>query len=305
MNKILSSYGGGCGGVGINQCPTDAASWTGGKSCATCFGVKPPQNNAPGVRPFNTDIREVAYRMTSPGYDETDGAGQICFDGLTVAQAQAQCTANPNCVSFSYVAAQVGQPVARGGGCFKMNRVGFNPNPAYVGFTKEINPPPILVWNDPRIPRVSQMATLKNAANSNGVLSIANGGGLVIQDPNAINPQDGTFNVVAPNNGKDGYISFQSYSDTNSYIRHSSFIGYVMTKDGSDIFNNDSSFIIIPALNNDPTMFSLQSFNYPDHYLMTVTNPDGSIQAVLRVPGAATSNASWFGVMPLVAVYSS
>jgi hypothetical protein len=71
------------------------------------------------------------------------------------------------------------------------------------------------------------------------------------------------------------------------------------------MFNNDSSFITIPALNNDPTMFSLQSFNYPDHYLMTETNPDGSIQAVLRVPGAATANASWFGVLPLVAVYSS
>jgi hypothetical protein len=308
MNKILSSYGGGCGSVGVNQCPTTAASWTGGKSCATCFGAKPTQaSNPPGVLPFNNDTREVGYRMTSPGYDESDGVGQQCFDGLTVAQAQAQCTANSSCMSFSFAAAQVGTPMASGGGCFKMNHnAPFNPNPAYVGFTKEVNPPPIIVWNDPRIPRVTQMATLKNAANpANGVLSIANGGGLVIQDPSTINPQDGTFNVVAPNNGKDGYVSLQSYSTPTSYIRHSSFIGYVMTKDGSDMFNNDSSFITIPALNNDPTMFSLQSFNYPDHYLMTETNPDGSIQAVLRVPGAATANASWFGVLPLVAVYSS
>ena len=306
MNKILPEYGYGCGGVGVNVCgPVSSMGWTGGKACATCFGVKPPQNNAPGVRPFNTDTRDVAYRMTSPGYDESDGVGQTCFDGLTVEQAQAQCTANPNCVSFSFAAAQVGQPVASGGGCFKMNKVGVNPNPAYVGFTKEVNPPPIIVWNDPRIPRVTQMATLKNAANpTNGVLSNANGT-LVIQDPSTINPQDGTFNVVAPNNGKDGYVSLQSYSTPTAYIRHSSFIGYVMTKDGSDMFNNDSSFIIVPALNNDPTMFSLQSFNYPDHYLMSATNPDGSIQAVLRVPGAATANASWFGVLPLVAVYSS
>ena len=86
---ILPSYGGGCGGVGINQCPTTASSWTGGKSCATCFGAKPTQaSNPPGVLPFNTDNREVAYRMTSPGYDETSGAGQQCFGNLTVAQAQ-------------------------------------------------------------------------------------------------------------------------------------------------------------------------------------------------------------------------
>jgi hypothetical protein len=195
--------------------------------------------------------------------------------------------------------------MASGGGCFKMNKVGVNPNPAYVGFTKEVNPPPIIVWNDPTIPHVGQMITMHNAVNPTGVLTITNGGGLVMQDPSTINPQDGTFNVVAANNGKDGYVSFQSYSDANSYIRHSNFIGYVMPKDGSDMFNNDSSFIIVPPLNNAPRIFSLQSFNYPDHYLMTVTNPDGSIQAVLRVPGAATDNASWTGVMPLVAVYSS
>jgi hypothetical protein len=297
MNKILPEYGYGCGNVGVNSCGP-APSWSGGKACATCYGVKPPQNNAPGVQPFNIDMQTHTYKMTSPGYDEGSGVGQTCFDSLTVAQAQAQCSANPACKSFSFAAGV--PPGGTGGGCFKMDNVGFNPNPAFVGYTKQAPPPTITVWNDPTIPRIGNMITLKNAANPNGVV-YNYGGTLVIQDPNTFSAADGTFNVVAANNGKDGYVSFQKYTDSNSYIRHSSFIGYVMSKDGSDIFNNHSSFVIVAALNNDPSMFSLQSFNYPDHYLMTATNPNGSIQVVLRVPGSATANASWTGVLPLVA----
>jgi hypothetical protein len=235
--------------------------------------------------------------MTSPGYDETSGAGQICFDNLTVAQAQAQCSANSSCKSFSFAAASVGVPMSSGGGCFKMDHVGFNPNPAYVGFTKQPPPSALRLWNDPKIPRVGNMATIQNAANSNGVLANANGT-LIITDPSSVNPADGTFNVVAANNGKAGYVSFQTYANTNVYIRHSNFIGYTMSKDGGDMFNGDSSFMIVPALNNNDNMFSLQSYNYPDHYLMT--NPSNPNQIVLQVPGSATANASWSGVLPLV-----
>ena len=73
-----------------------------------------------------------------------------------------------------------------------------------------------------------------------------------------------------------------------------------MTNDGSSLFHDDSSFKVVQALNGKPNMFSLQSYNYPDHYLMTVTNPNGSIQLVVRIPGAATDNASWYGSIPLI-----
>lgn len=145
MNKILPEYGGGCGTVGVNSCGT--MEWTNGKACATCFGKKPKQEtNPPGVLPFNADqAGSDTYRMTSPGYDETSGVGQVCFDNLSVAEAQAQCSANPSCKSFSFVAG-----VDRGGGCFKMDHVGYNPNPAYVGYTKVPVAKTIdTVWNAP------------------------------------------------------------------------------------------------------------------------------------------------------------
>jgi hypothetical protein len=299
MNKILPEYGGGCGGVQVNSCGP-APSWSGGKACATCYGVKPPQNNAPGVLPFNTDTRSATYTMTSPGYDETSGAGQICFDNLTVGQAQAQCSANPDCKSFSFAAASVGVPMNSGGGCFKMDHVGFNPNPAYVGFTKQPPPPALIIWNDPKIPRVGQMITMQNAANPNGVLAtVANT--LIIADPSTITPQSGTFSVISSNNKQDGYVSFQLTAAPTVFIRHSNFIGYTVSNDGTSTFNDDTSFIVLPAINNNPTMFSLQSSNYPDQYLMTATNPDGSVQVVLRVPGSSLDNASWSGTLPLIA----
>jgi hypothetical protein len=300
MNKILPEYQSGCGSVQVNSCGT-APSWSNGKACATCYGVKPPQNNAPGVLPFNTDTRTATYSMTSPGYDETDGAdGQICFDGLTVAQAQAACSADSTCMSFSFTADN-GQPTSIGGGCYKRNHnAPYNSNPAYVGFNKQSPPPALIIWNDPKIPRVGQMTTLQNAANPSGVVATV-GNTLIIADPSTITPQSGTFNVLAANNGTPGYVSFQLTTDPTIFIRHSNFIGYTMPKDGGDLFNNDSSFIVLPALNNNPNMFSLQSANYLTRYLMTATNPDGSVQVVLREPGSAIDNASWSGVLPLVA----
>lgn len=304
MNKILPEYVYGCGGPQVNG-PSDMA-WAGNKACAACFGVKPPQNNAPGVLAFNTDYKTATYTMTSPGYDETDGTGQTCFDGLTVAQAQAQCSADPTCLSFSYTAASVGVPTSVGGGCFKRNHNAIplrNPNPAYVGFNKQAQPAPIVVWNDPKIPRVGNMTSMKNAANPNGVLTSFGGDSLYIQAQTDMTSgeqiNDATFNVVAPNNNKDGYVSFQSFNYVGSYIRHSGFKGYLHGKDGGDLFNNDSTFVIVPALNNNDKMFSIRSYNYPDHYLMT--DPSNPTNVVLQVPGSATANASWFGVMPLVA----
>jgi hypothetical protein len=180
-----------------------------------------------------------------------------------------------------------------------MDYVGSNPNPAFVGFTKMPPPPTISTWNAPIVPQIGNLFTFRNAANPNGVVANANGT-LIIQDPSTINLQDGTFNVVPANNGADGYISLQAYGNSNIYMRHSSLIGYMMTNDGSDLFHNDSSFKVVQALNGKPNMFSLQSYNYPDNYLMTATNPNGSIQLVVRIPGAATDNASWYGSIPLM-----
>jgi hypothetical protein len=109
--------------------------------------VKPKQEATfTGVLPFiTTDIGSDTYRLTSPGYDEGSGVGQTCFDNLSVAEAQAQCSANPQCKSFSFAAG-----VSRGGGCFKMDHVGYNPNSAYVGYTKVPKATATgIVWNAP------------------------------------------------------------------------------------------------------------------------------------------------------------
>lgn len=300
MNKVLPEYGGGCGdpnNMGVRSC--GQVSWSGGKACATCFGVKPKAStNPPGVLTFNSDQQQVnTYRMTSPGYDETSGAGQICFDGLTVAQAQAQCSANPDCKSFSFVAGQVGVPMDVGGGCYKMDHVGFNPNPAYVGFTKVLSTTTSAsTWNAPLIPQIGNLFTFKNAGNTQGMFHHEGVNTMMVGS--SITPGNSTFQIVASNNSKDGYISLMSYDTPNSHIRHSGFVAYLNEKDGTDMFNNDSSFLVIPALNGKPNMFSLQSYNYPDHYLMC--NPNNPDQIVLQIPGASTSFASWYGIIPQI-----
>jgi len=73
--------------------------------------------------------------------------------------------------------------------------------------------------------------------------------------------QDGTLRIVDPNNGRDGYVSFQSINYPTQYLRHANFSAFLNANDGSWSYNDDSSFKIIPALNGDPNAISLQASN--------------------------------------------
>ena len=292
MNKILPEYGAGCGGVQVNG-PSDMA-WSGGKACATCYGVKPKQEtNPPDVMPFNTDVQTHTYKMTSPGYDEGSGMGQTCFDSLTVAQAQAQCSANTSCMSFSFAA---GVPTGgTGGGCFKMDNVGFNQNPAFVGYTKQKQPPNQTTWNDPQIPQIGQFMSIEPTSTPGTVLRHSSFA-MFATAPDALTAQgDGAFKVVAANNGQSGYVSFQSVNFPDHYLRHSSFRGYLQPADSTPTFKDDTSFAIVPALNSNAVQFSIQSYNFPDHYLSV---KPGTNEVWLLVPGSATDAASWRSVRP-------
>lgn len=78
---------------------------------------------------------------------------------------------------------------------------------------------------------------------------------------------DASFRIQSANNGKSGYISFESVNFPGYFLRQSGFRIWLHRNDGSGIYNDDSSFKPMPAINSDQTMVSFQSFNFPDHYL--------------------------------------
>ena len=89
-----------------------------------------------------------------------------------------------------------------------------------------------------------------------------------------------SFIVRAANNGRSGYISFEAANKPGHFIRHAGFRLYVHRRDGSGLFNDDSTFRAVPALNNDLTMVSFQSSNFPDRFI--VSNRDNVYEAWIR-----------------------
>lgn len=100
--------------------------------------------------------------------------------------------------------------------------------------------------------------------------------------------KDASYIVRNANNNRSGYISFESVNFPGYFIRHAGFRLYVHRRDGSGIFNDDSSFRAVPALNNDLTMVSFQSSNFPDRFI--VANRDAPDQAWIR---PCNSNNVW------------
>jgi hypothetical protein len=92
--------------------------------------------------------------------------------------------------------------------------------------------------------------------------------------------KDASFMVRPANNGRSGYISFESVNFPNHFLRHAGFRIWLHYRDGSGIYNEDSSFKPVPALNKDLTMVSFQSANFPDHYL--VAHRDAPDQAWIQ-----------------------
>jgi hypothetical protein len=95
-----------------------------------------------------------------------------------------------------------------------------------------------------------------------------------------VQAKDASYIVRNATNGRSGYISFESVNFPGYFIRHAGFRLYVHRRDGSGIFNDDSSFRAVPALNNDLTMVSFQSSNFPDRFI--VANRDAPDQAWIR-----------------------
>ena len=100
--------------------------------------------------------------------------------------------------------------------------------------------------------------------------------------------KDASYIVRNATNGRSGYISFESVNFPGYFIRHAGFRLYVHRRDGSGIFNDDSSFRAVPALNNDLTMVSFQSSNFPDRFI--VANRDVPGEAWIR---QCNSNNVW------------
>lgn len=165
---------------------------------------------------------------------------------------------------------------------------------------RETNPPGILsfstsTWNDPQIPQIGQFMSITSTAAPGTILRHSNFA-MWVTAPDAMTAQgDATFKVVAANNGKNGYVSFQSVNFPDHYLRHSSFRGYLQAPDSSAAYKDDTSFVIVPALNGNATHFSIQSYNFPDHYLSV---KPGTNEVWLLIPGSATDSASWKSVRP-------
>jgi len=62
-------------------------------------------------------------------------------------------------------------------------------------------------------------------------------------------------------------ISFKSSNYPDRFLRHRNFEVWLDPKDGSDLYNKDSTFIVRPANNGKAGYVSFQSVNYPDRFI--------------------------------------
>jgi hypothetical protein len=119
--------------------------------------------------------------------------------------------------------------------------------------------------------------------------------------PDGLLMSDATFVLSAPNNGRAGYVSFQSVNFPNYFLRHSGYRVYLHAKAGDPTYQADSSFKIVPALNGDPTMVSLQSSNFPTMYVSVHRNSPGEVWITTVDTGSPwdVQRASWRVKAPL------
>lgn len=102
--------------------------------------------------------------------------------------------------------------------------------------------------------------------------------------------RDASFRIRPANNGKSGFVSFESVNFPNWFLRHSGFRIWLHWSDGSAIYKDDSSFKPVTALNGDPNMVSFQSSNYPDRHI--AAHRDAKDQAWIMT----TNNTNWDNV---------
>jgi hypothetical protein len=104
--------------------------------------------------------------------------------------------------------------------------------------------------------------------------------------------QDGTFNIVAANNGLGAnYVSFEGAYFPNYYLRRNGNNLKLVQKNPADVtFNDDSTFAIVPPVTAgvNPLGFSIQASNDPTLYISYY----GGASAVYVGP-AAGANSVW------------
>jgi hypothetical protein len=104
-----------------------------------------------------------------------------------------------------------------------------------------------------------------NAMSASAYLRHA-GFALFANDPSAI-PADGTWDIVAGNNGEAGTISFRSVNYPDRFLRHAGFRCWLHRRDGSGLFDDDSTFRVVAGVCGDPQYISFQSVNFPTYYI--------------------------------------
>ncbi len=86
----------------------------------------------------------------------------------------------------------------------------------------------------------------------------------------ALMTQDGSFRVSPPNNGKSGYVSFQSVNYPGYFWRHMDFRLHLMQPDGSAPYVDDTSFkVVAPLVPGTANAVSFESSNFPGFYVST------------------------------------
>jgi hypothetical protein len=196
MNKIIPSYGYGCGGVGVNNCGN--IDFAGNKGCVACYGTKPTKDSAAGpyVSPF------ASAAATTAGTDA--------------------------------------------------------------------------LWNAPLVPKPGMWISITSAAFAGwylqAVQSVQTIQGIYTQATMVIAPTDLTinanssFNIQPARNGAPGYVTFPLSGDFNYSMRNLN--GQLPVSNTVDAtFLDDATFAIVPAVNGDPAMFSIQAYTDPSLYV--------------------------------------
>lgn len=121
------------------------------------------------------------------------------------------------------------------------------------------------------VPGVTCYINLGDPAEITNYLTYSNGSaffGGVQNSPNI------TFYLDKALNGQAGCITFKTGGETTLVLRHSGWRIQAKPFDGSRLMAADASWKVIPSLNNDSTMVSFQSVNYPDHYFSQAGGPN-------------------------------
>lgn len=118
-------------------------------------------------------------------------------------------------------------------------------------------------------------------AASGAIISAGGDNGPMNFTPSFCN--DATFIISPANNRMQGFISLQAANRPDFFLRHAGFRCWLHRAENSALYNDDSSFKIVPALNGDPTMVSFLSSNYnrsrgrADYYICTSRNNSAEV----------------------------